>query len=78
MFASLFQKLINNCPNERRHIKALRTLNAFDHIQYETGGLKASITQKELKKFIFKIYLEMNIRKWDEIIKRDTKKQFYF
>jgi hypothetical protein len=38
----------------RRHIRALRKLDAFDHIQYETGGLKARIAQKELKQIILK------------------------
>jgi len=62
----------------RRHIKALRTLDAFDRIQCETGGLEAGMTQKKLKQNILKKYLEMNMRTWDDNIKRGVKNWFCF
>jgi hypothetical protein len=43
-------------------------LNAVDRIQNGTGGLEASINKRELKQ-IFKLYLEIYIRVWDDNLK---------
>ena len=48
---------ITNYQVTRRHIKAVRILNAVDCIQDGTGGLEASMAQEELKKKILKEYL---------------------
>ena len=39
-------------------MNALRTLDAFDRIQNESGGLEARVTQNKLKQIILKKYLE--------------------
>jgi hypothetical protein len=47
-------------------------LNAVDHIQDESDGLKARMTQTELKQKILKEYLEMKMRMWDDNIKMNV------
>jgi len=48
------EKSITNYPVSRRHIWAVRILNAVDRIQDGTGGFEARITQKEVKQKILK------------------------
>jgi hypothetical protein len=52
---------------------AVKILNAVNHIQDGTGGLEASMTQKELKQKILKRYLKINMRIWDDNIKMYVK-----
>ena len=76
--ASLFRNVNNNNPVTRRHIQAVRILNAADHIQNGTGGLEAGIVQKEPWEKILKEYLEINMRMWDGNIKMDIKENSLF